>query len=62
MLPRQRFGKQVRKLILSLNILDSDSALLNQVTDKMKINLNVFHARVMNWTVDEVSGAKVITQ
>ena len=46
---------------MSVNMLDSEGTLLDQVTDKMEVNLDVLHTRVRDWIVAEVGGTKVVT-
>jgi hypothetical protein len=45
---RQRLGEKIRKLILSVKMMNFQHAFLNHIMDKMQVNLNVFHARMLH--------------
>jgi hypothetical protein len=47
-LTRQRFRQEISKLILCIDMMNMKSALLDNITNKMQVNLNVLHPRMLN--------------
>jgi hypothetical protein len=60
-LTRQRFRQEISKLILCIDMISMKSALLGNITNKIQVNLNVLHPRMLNRIETQMCGAQIVT-
>jgi hypothetical protein len=56
----ERLCQQIGKLILSVDMSDVNSPAVNQIANKVKINLDMFHPGVMYQIVTKMCGSKIV--
>ena len=57
----KRFGKDVNNLCVSRNVLQRGKTILNQLTNKVHMQLNMFGVSMLHWVVRNVNGTLIIT-
>jgi hypothetical protein len=60
-LTRYRFRQEINKLILCIDVMNMKSALLDNIMNKMQVNLNVLHPRMLNRIETQMCGTQIIT-
>jgi hypothetical protein len=61
-LSRQGLGEEISKLIVAVYMMNIEQSFLSHIPNKMQVNLNVLHPRVLDGIETELSSTQVVTK